>query len=167
MTGLEQWCLERGLTAPWVVTIVAALPVLELRGAIPLGIFGFRLQPWFVFGLSLLGNLAVIPVLVWLVEPVYRWLRRFRWLHRTLDRCEQHARKRAGLVERFELLGLMLFVSVPLPGTGAWTGAFVASLFRFKRLHACLAIGAGVMIAGVAILIGAVGLDQLLHGQTP
>jgi len=59
MTGLEQWCVAHGLTAPWVVVVVSALPIVELRGAIPLGILGFDLAPQTTFGLALLGNLTI------------------------------------------------------------------------------------------------------------
>ncbi len=163
MTAIEQWCVAHGWPAPWVVVLVAMLPVAELRGAIPLALWGFRLDPWASLGWALLGNLLIVPPVVFFLEPLYQWLRRFRIGRRFTEWCERHARRRAAIVERLELVGLALFVAVPLPGTGAWTGALVASLCRFQRWRACGAIAAGVVVAGLVVLAGAVGVEQLVH----
>ena len=113
------------------IIIVGLLPVFELRGAIPLGFFlGVPLTKTFI--LAVIGNLIPVIPLYFLLQPISTWLSRlplfkafFNWLFR-------HTKKRAEIVQRCEALGLMLFVAVPLPITGAWTGTIAASLFKIK-----------------------------------
>ena len=131
--------------------IVSALPVAELRGALPLALYygmSFSKAYW----LSVLGNIAIIaPVLV-LLEPVSRRLRKFRIWARFFDWLFERTRKRADTVQKYEALGLALFVAIPLPITGAWTGVVAASLFKIRFRYAFVAIACGVMIAGFIVL---------------
>ncbi|MBL7084715.1 MAG: small multi-drug export protein [Candidatus Omnitrophica bacterium] len=134
-----------------ITVIVAALPVSELRGAIPLALFSLKEPFWKVFFLAILGNLLpVIPLLLFL-KPVSEKLRHFKLWEKFFDRLFEHARKKASLVERYEALGLALFVAIPLPVTGAWTGCIAASLFKIRLRYAFLAICAGVTIAAIIV----------------
>jgi len=132
------------------VLITAALPVSELRGAIPLGMsMGLPLPK--VLVLSIIGNLLpVIPLLLFL-SPVSEKLRRFKLWHRFFEWLFKRTEKRADIVQRYEALGLMLFVAIPLPITGAWTGCAAATLFKIKFRYAFPAIIAGVLIASVIV----------------
>lgn len=141
----------------WLMTIIiAALPVSEVRGAIPVAIGVFGLAPQEAYVLSVIGNLLpVIPLLLFL-GPVSDYLRRFSigdrfftWLFsRTRNKyIKDH--------ENFGLLALCLFVAIPMPVTGAWTGCAVAFLLGFRFWPAFVAIAAGVMIAAT-IVTGAV-----------
>ena len=141
----------RDLPREWVVLIVSALPVAELRGALPLALYygmSFSKAYW----LSVLGNIAIIaPVLV-LLEPVSSRLRKFKVWARFFDWLFERTKKRADTVQKYEALGLALFVSIPLPVTGAWTGVVAASLFKIRFRYAFVAIACGVMIAGLIVL---------------
>ena len=132
------------------VIIAAALPVSELRGAIPLGIIkGMPVLNTYI--LAVLGNLIpVIPLLLFL-EPVSKKLSRFKMWERFFEWFYKRTRKRAGIVERYESIGLALFVAIPLPITGAWTGCVAASLFRIKFRYALPAIIFGVLLAGIIV----------------
>ena len=137
-----------------IVLIVAVLPIAELRGAMPLAVaMGMSLKKAFL--LSVAGNLLPIIPVLFLFEPVSERLRHFKLCARFFDWFFARTRKHAGLIEKFEALGLMLFVAVPLPGTGAWTGCVAASLFKIRFKYAVLAIAFGVIEAGliVAMLI--------------
>jgi uncharacterized membrane protein len=135
------------------VIIIAALPVAELRLSIPVAImkepYGFGLDPFTAFYLSVIGNMIpVVPLLLFL-EPVSNYLRRwkigdifFTWLF------ERTHRKHNEKFEKYGSIGLAIFVGVPLPVTGAWTGCAAAFVFGFKFKNAFLAILAGVIIAG-------------------
>ncbi|TRZ89159.1 MAG: ligand-binding protein SH3 [Methanosarcinales archaeon] len=133
-----------------VIIFVAALPVFELRGSIPLAIYTFGFDPLTAFFLSVVGNMIpVIPLLLFL-EPVSNYLRRWRigdifftWLF------ERTHRKHSAEFEKYGSIGLAIFVGIPLPATGAWTGCAAAFIFGFKFKNAFLAIFAGVIIAGV------------------
>jgi len=140
----------QGIPKEWVTVIIAALPISELRGAIPLALaMGF--SPMKAFWLSMLGNsLPVIPAL-FLLEPVSNALMRYKPWKKFIDRLYARTKAKADLIQRYEALGLMLFVAVPLPMTGAWTGCIAASLFRIKFRYAFPAIFFGVVIAGLIV----------------
>ena len=132
------------------VVIIAMLPVAELRLSIPIAIIEFHMEPLTAFTLSVIGNmLPVVPLLLFL-EPVSNFLRRwkiwdmfFKWLF------ERTYHKHNAEFEKYGSIGLAVFVGIPLPATGAWTGCAAAFVFGFKFKNAFLAILAGVIIAGI------------------
>jgi uncharacterized membrane protein len=148
----------------WLVTIiVAALPISEVRGAIPLAIGVYGFSPVEAYLLSVFGNLLpIIPLLLFL-GPVSDYLRRFAcadkfftWLFaRTRRKCIQDH-------ENFGLTALAIFVAIPLPMTGAWTGCVVAFLLGFRLWPSFAAIAAGVLVAGVIVAATVVGVQFLV-----
>ncbi len=144
--------LLKGLPKEAIVAILGALPVSELRGAIPVAIIAFGFNPLKAYCIAFIGNsLPVIPLL-FLLEPVSNALRKFPVWKRFFDWLFERTRKKAGLVEKFEALGLILFVAIPLPITGAWTGCVAATLFKIRFRYAFPAIMVGVAIAGVIVI---------------
>ncbi|MFD3004963.1 COG2426 family protein [Thermus tengchongensis] len=147
------------------VILVAALPVVELRGAIPLGV-ALGLAPGKAFLLALLGNLLVAPLALILLPWAVALATRVPLLARAWEALEARVRLRGEeQVQRLGALGLFLFVAVPLPGTGAWSGAVLAVVLGLKRRYALLAISFGVLAAGLIVFLltgGAVaGLNYL------
>ena len=152
------------IVPPWLTTlIVAALPISEVRGAIPLavGVYGF--SPLDAYLISVLGNLLPIAPLLLFLGPVSDYLRRFSpgdrfftWLFARTRRkyIKDH--------ENFGLTALAIFVAVPLPMTGAWTGCAIAFLLGFRFWPAFAAIAAGVLIAGVVVTAAVVGFQVAL-----
>jgi len=139
------------MTNELITVIVAALPISELRGAIPLAVLSFKIPLAKAFLLSVLGNLIpVIPLLLFL-QPVSEKLRHFRLWSKFFDYLFERTRRKASLIEKYEALGLILFVAVPLPITGAWTGCIAASLFKIRFRYAFLAISIGVLIAAIIV----------------
>lgn len=133
------------------VIVLAAMPVSELRGAIPLAL-AMDFSPLKAYCLAFVGNMLPIVPLLFLLEPISDKLRHipvferfFRWLF-------ERTRRKASLVEKFEAIGLILFVAIPLPITGAWTGCVAAALFKIRFRYAFLAILAGVLIAGLVVV---------------
>ncbi len=138
------------LPIEWVTVILAALPISELRGAIPVALS--MNEPIFkTYCLSVVGNLIPIIPLLLLLQPVSAYLRRFRLWRNFFEWLFERTRRRAQIVERYEALGLVLFVAIPLPITGAWTGCVAASLFRIRMRYAVLSISIGVLIAGIIV----------------
>ena len=133
-----------------VTVILAALPISELRGAIPVALS--MNEPIFkTYCLAVFGNLLpVLPLLLFL-QPVSRYLRRFKLWNKFFTWLFERTKRRAKVVERYEALGLILFVAIPLPITGAWTGCVAASLVRIRMRHAVLSISIGVLIAGIVV----------------
>lgn len=140
------------------VAFVSMLPVVELRGAIPLGL-GLGLSPIAALSAALIGNLLIVPFLLWLVPGAVAWLERYPWFERLWDRLEARVRlKSEDTVQRFGALGLLFFVAVPLPGSGAWTGALIAVVLGLKKRFAGPAIALGVLLAGVLVTLAATGV---------
>lgn len=143
---------------PWLaVIVIAMLPIAELRLSIPIAIFAFGFDPIAAFSLSVIGNmLPVIPLLLFL-GPVSNFLSRwkmwnafFTWLFRRTHH------KHSARFEKYGSIGLAMFVGVPLPVTGAWTGCAAAFVFGFKFKNALFAILAGVIMAGIIVTVLAV-----------
>ncbi len=151
----------------WLSTILlSATPISELRGAIPIAIGVYGMDPVETYILAVIGNmLPVIPLLLFL-DPVSTYLRRFKigdmffsWLFTRTHH------KHSGRFEKYGTFALTIFVAIPLPVTGAWTGCAAAFVFGIKFRHALLAISAGVMIAGVivtAFTLGGISMIDLL-----
>ncbi len=133
-----------------LVIFVAALPIVELRGAIPLGL-SLGMGHWHVFLVSVFGNLLPIYPLVFLIRPTYSWLQRLGWT-RLADRALARTRVKSESVAKYGAIGLMLFVAVPLPGTGAWSGALAAFIFGIPKRWALPAITTGTAIAGLIMV---------------
>ncbi|KAF5177252.1 Integral membrane hpp family protein [Thalictrum thalictroides] len=132
-----------------VVFALATLPVVELRGAIPVG-YWLQLKPWLLTVLSVLGNMVPVPFIILYLKRFASFLARSNpSASRFLDLLFEKAREKAGPIEEFQWLGLMLFVAVPFPGTGAWTGAIIASILDMPFWSAFSANFFGVVLAGL------------------
>jgi uncharacterized membrane protein len=166
--SIENFLVDVLASVPhWLaVLIISAIPISELRGAIPVAMGIYGMEPLEAYFLSVIGNLIpVIPLLLFL-EPVSNYLRRYRifdifftWLF------SRTRRNHTDNFEKYGLLALTIFVAVPLPVTGAWTGCAAAFVFGIKFRHSFPAIAAGVMIAGIivtAVTMTGMGLLELL-----
>jgi uncharacterized membrane protein len=146
--------------------IVGILPITELRGAIPLALYwGMPLAK--AFWLSVLGNIIPIAPALFLLEPVSERLRRFKIWARFFDWLFERTRKKADTIQKYEALGLAIFVAIPLPMTGAWSGVVAASLFKIKFRYAFIAITAGVIGAGLIVsslcILGIISWKAVIH----
>ena len=152
--------LETLLGKCMMVFGTAMIPVVELRGAIPLGI-SMGLPPLMVYVLAVLGNLLPVPFIILLVRQVFDWLRKGRFWGPKITAMERRAHLKGRMVRKYRLPGLVILVAVPLPGTGAWTGALVAALFDIRLRSALPAILLGVLLAGGIMLAVSCGLLAL------
>jgi uncharacterized membrane protein len=134
----------------WLVIIVGALPIAELRGAIPLGLsLGMPLPK--AFWLAILGNISFIAPALFLFEPVSRRLRKFKLWSRFFEWLFERTKKNSEAIQKYEALGLAIFVAIPLPMTGAWSGVVAASLFKIRFRYSLIAIVGGVIGAGLIV----------------
>lgn len=136
------------------------IPVVELRGAIPVGIAA-GLPPAVACVTAILGNLLPVPVIMLLVRRVFNWLRDTRFFGPRIAWLERRAHLKGRIVRKYRLPGLVVLVAIPLPGTGAWTGALVASLLDIRLRSALPAILLGLVIAGgitTVVTLGMIGL---------
>ncbi|XP_076905450.1 uncharacterized protein LOC143561207 [Bidens hawaiensis] len=134
-----------------VVFALATLPVIELRGAIPVG-YWLQLNPVVLTVLSVLGNMVPVPLIILYLKPLATFLAgAHKPSARFLDLLFENAKRKAGPIKEFQWLGLMLFVAVPFPGTGAWTGAIIASILDMPFWSAVSANFFGVVLAGLLV----------------
>ena len=138
----------------------AMVPVIELRGAIPVGVAA-GLPPAVACITAILGNFLPVPFIMLLARRIFDWLRDTRLLGPKIVWLERRAHLKGRIVRKYRLLGLVVLVGIPLPGTGAWTGALVAALLDIRLRTALPAILLGLMIAGgitTAVTLGIVHL---------
>ena len=137
----------------------AMVPVLELRGAIPVGVAA-GLSPLAACAIAVLGNMVPVPFILLLIRRIFDWLRGTRFGPK-IDWLERRAHLKGRVVRKYRLPGLIILVAIPLPGTGAWTGALVAALLDIRMRHAVPAIFLGVAIAGAIVTVLTYGVVQM------
>lgn len=150
---IARWMEEKGLSRTASVAAISTLPIVELRGAVPVGIVAFEMPWWKVYLIAVVGNMIPIPFILLLLGPVSKFLMRFPVGKRFFDWLFARTRKKSASIEKYEALGLTLFVAIPLPVTGGWTGAMAAFLMGIPFGKAMLYILMGVMIAGAIMTI--------------
>ena len=133
--------------------LVSMIPVIELRGGIPFGV-SVGLPVWMAYLAAIIGNMLPIPFIVVYIRRIFQWMRRhLPRLNHLVSKLEEKAHLKGKKVTKYKYLGLAIFVAIPLPGTGAWTGALAAAFLDMPLRKALPSIFAGVLVAGVAISI--------------
>lgn len=141
------------------VFFCSMIPIIELRGAIPLGA-ALGLPWWQSFFISVVGNMLPVPLILLFINAFLGWMSRckVKFFNKVANWLYSKAEKNRGKIERYAFWGLALFVAIPLPGTGAWTGSLVASLIDMKFWKAVLSAFIGVFIAGVILTLVSYGV---------
>lgn len=144
--------------------ILSILPIIELRGGIPLAILT-GLNPWLAFSICVFVNILITPFAFFFLDRIHVWLLPYVWYKKSINKIFERTKKRSQKIQRridnYGMVALMLFVAIPLPGTGAWTGALIAWLLKLNRKKAFLAITIGVIIAGLIVTLAFTGLVAL------
>jgi len=133
-----------------VILGISMTPVLELRGSIPYGA-AIGLPAWETIILSVIGNMLLTPLIIISVRKVFDWLKSKKIFRRFAEWSEKHVMEKRDVLEKYEIIGLVVLVAVPLPGTGAWTGAMLAGLLGMRLKKALPPIFIGVLIAAVVV----------------
>jgi len=151
------------LTEVLKIFLTALTPIGELRASIPLGLTVFHQPIWIVFVVSIIGNMIPPMLILWLFPKISQWLMaKSRLMNRFLTWLFERTRKKTkDKIERYGDLALIIFVAIPLPNTGAWTGALAAWLFGIPFKKAVPNIFYGVLIAGVVVTLITTGLKNL------
>jgi uncharacterized membrane protein len=159
-TYLEQF-LGLGISDILKTLGLAVSPISELRGAIPLAVLELDFPWYYAYMIAVIGNMLPVPFILLFLNTATRILSRFPLFDRFFKWLFAYTRRRGTLIEKYERVGLVLFVAIPLPVTGAWTGSIAAVLLGMKFNRAILSIFLGVLIAGVIVtcltLLGWVG----------
>ena len=149
---LMQWLTDTRAGEFTLTVLVSMIPVVELRGGIPFGVAA-GLPVWAAFLAAVIGNLIPVPFIIVYIRRIFQWMRgRIPRLNRMVDALERKAHLKGERVSKYKYLGLTLFVAVPLPGTGAWTGSLAAAFLGMRLKKAMPAVVLGVLTAGCIML---------------
>ena len=140
------------LSEELIVFVVSMMPILELRGGLIASAL-FKIPMIKAVIICVIGNLIPIPFILAFITPIFNWLKKTKWIKPKLEKLEEKSMGKSETIQKYEFIGLMLFVGIPLPGTGAWTGALIASLLNIRIKKAFPAIICGVLIATVIMCI--------------
>ncbi|MEA5012503.1 MAG: small multi-drug export protein [Angelakisella sp.] len=141
--------------------IISMMPIVELRGGMPIGA-AMELPFWEVYIICVLGNLLPVPFLIMFAKKLLMFLAKHRVGGDFFQKIINKADEKALSIGKYELLGLCLFVAIPLPGTGAWTGSLIATALRLRLIPSLVAISLGVLISGVIMGVLSYGLFGML-----
>jgi uncharacterized membrane protein len=154
-SGLKDTIKERvdtiHIANEWKVFLISMLPIFELRGAIPMGMHSYKLPLWKVIPISIAGNMVPIFFILLFFDFVTKICFRFPFTKKILEAIFARTRSKSAVIEKYEEIGLMFFVAIPLPITGAWTGSLAAYLFGLPFWKSILFIFLGVCIASVVV----------------
>lgn len=133
----------------WVL-FISMVPVIELRGAIPVGV-SLGLPLWVNFALCVAGNFLPVPFILLFIRHILRWMKGVKHLDKIALWLEKRAHKHTHKMQKSLMFGLFIFVAIPLPGTGAWTGSLIAAMLDARMKYSLPAIFAGVVVAGLLV----------------
>ena len=140
-----------------LVFIISLMPILELRGGlIAAALLGLPPVPAYI--ISIIGNLIPIPLILWLLDYVFVFMKKHNILKKFVLFCERKGNEKKDKIEKLGFWGLVLFVGVPLPGTGAWTGCLIATILRMDKKKAFLAAAIGVIMASIIMMLISYGV---------
>ena len=160
MDSLITWfmeVLEGKISREMIVFVISMVPILELRGGLLAASFlniDIVRAIWF----CVIGNIIPVPFILLLITPVFRWLKSTRTFRPMVEKLESRAMGKSEQIEKYQFWGLVLFVGIPLPGTGAWTGSLIASLLGVRFKKASPAVLLGIVIATVIMSVLSYGL---------
>lgn len=135
--------------------LISMVPVIELRGGLPYAILS-GISPWLAFPLCIAANILPVPFILWFITPLFTAMKKTKLLRPMVEKLEARAMKKKDKIEKGYFWGLLFFVGIPLPGTGAWTGALIAAMLDIPKKKSLPAIALGVCLA--AVLMGVLSL---------
>ena len=145
----------------FITYLISMLPVVELRGGLPYGI-ALGLDYPMALAAAVIGNMVPVPFIIVYIRHVFTWLRkRSKWWDEKITRLEKKAHLKGRVVRKYSTIGLCILVAIPLPGTGAWTGALVAAVLDMRLKKAIPAIFLGVCIAAAIMTMVTFGLIHI------
>ena len=145
------------------VFLVSMVPILELRGGLLLATL-LKIPMTQAIVICIIGNLIPIPFILLFIKQIFKWLKKTKLFCPLIEKLERRAMGKSDQIKRYEFWGLVLFVGIPLPGTGAWTGSLIASVLEMDKKKTFFAVLAGVFIASVIMMVISFGvIGNIIH----
>lgn len=157
--------LEARHVSPQIITVlISMIPLLELRGSIIVAGSVLQLPLIETYIAAVIGNMLPIPFILLFIKKIFAWMKKVSFLKKFPEWLESKTMKKSGQIEKYGYLGLFLFVAIPLPGTGAWTGSLLAALLGMDFKKSLLFILLGVMTAGLIMSLVSFGVINGIMG---
>lgn len=150
-----------GINKLLAVFIVSMMPIVELRGAIPFGV-SLGLDWREVYLTCVIGNMIPVPFIILFFRPLIEYFEKTKLFGKIASKLKKRTKSKMEGLNKYKILGLFLFVAIPLPGTGAWTGAAIAALLKMRIKHSFFPILLGVVVAGVLMMGISYGFGELI-----
>ncbi|MCD7775033.1 MAG: small multi-drug export protein [Clostridiales bacterium] len=147
------------------IFLISLLPILELRGGLIAAVL-LKIPLWKAFIICYISNMIPVPFIILFIKKIFNWMKKYKVFAKFVEKLEAKTEKNRDKVMRYKQWGLLLFVAIPLPGTGAWTGSLFAALLDIDIKKAIPIIALGVLIAGVIVSIVSYGAAALFGGDT-
>lgn len=159
---LVNWFITtlQGIPKELIILVISMVPVLELRGGLIAAAL-LRVPLWRALFICIVGNVIPIPFILLFITPIFNWLKRTKWLRGFVTSLEQRSLGKSEKIQKYQFWGLVLFVGIPLPGTGAWTGSLIAALLGIPLKKAFPAILLGVLLAAFIMCVVTYGIPSL------
>lgn len=160
MESIATWfasTLGQHVSAQVVIFITSLIPILECRGGLIVASL-LKVNIWQAIPICVIGNIIPIPFILFFIKKIFAWLKRFSFARPFVEKLEKRAMNKSDGMNHGEFLGLLLFVGIPLPGTGAWTGSLIASLLEMDIKKASIVIFLGVLLATLIVSTLSYGL---------
>ena len=160
MEVLVQWIsphLSQFISPEGAVFIISMIPILELRGGL-LAASLLKISAAKALPICIVGNIIPIPFILLLIRQIFKWMKKTKTFRGLITKLENRAMGKSDQIKRYEFLGLLLFVGIPLPGTGAWTGSLIASLLEVDIKKSSIAILCGLFMASAIMYIVSYGI---------
>ena len=162
MEAIIQWMNHSASGEFFYTMLMSMVPVVELRGGIPFGV-ALGLDIWPAYIAAVIGNMLPVPFIIIFIRRIFQWMRvNMPRLNSLVDKLEQKAHLKGRLVTKYKYLGLIIFVAIPLPGTGAWTGTLAASFLNMGIKSTALSVSLGVILAGIIMGLASTGVFSII-----
>lgn len=160
MEAIVQWFsnnLAQFISPEGAIFVISMIPILELRGGL-LAASLLQIPAASAIPICIIGNIIPIPFILLFIRQIFKWMKKIKIFRGLIEKLESRAMRKSDNIRRYEFLGLVLFVGIPLPGTGAWTGALIASLLEVDIKKSSLAILLGLVMATVIMYVVSYGI---------
>lgn len=156
--SVAQWFLDNlHMSKEAIVFLISMIPILELRGGLVVASF-FEINIWKAIVLCIVGNIIPVPFILKFITPIFTWMKKTKLFSKMVHKLEEKSMGKSEKIQKYEFWGLMLFVGIPLPGTGAWTGSLIAALLDMKFSKAFISVVCGIIMATIIMCIVSYGL---------
>ncbi len=158
---IAAWFQEAGIPRQIVIFLVSMIPLVELRGGLPVARL-LDVPYWQALPICMAGNFLPIPFILLLIVPLFRWMKGTKLFRPLVEKLEARAMNKKDKIEKRAFVGLILFVGIPIPGTGGWMGALIAALLGLDWKKSCLAIAIGILLCGAIMSFISYGIPWIV-----